>query len=76
MSKIDEIKEYIGALKNYLSIMVAIAIGIGAGVAKLYIDNNISILFYTGVLIIALITVGFCVIAKHLHKTIKKLGDL
>lgn len=39
MGKMDEVKEHIGALKTYLSIVVAMMLAIGAGVAKLYLDD-------------------------------------
>ncbi|WP_188109986.1 hypothetical protein [Sulfurimonas hydrogeniphila] len=45
MAKIDEIKEHIGALKSYLNILVAIILTLGAGVSRLYVSNNITILF-------------------------------
>jgi len=49
MSKIDEKKEFIGLLKTYLSLLLAIILAVGAGISKLYIANHINILFWIGV---------------------------
>lgn len=46
MSKIDEKKEYIGLLKSYMNIIVAFILAIGAGISKIYLSNDIGILFY------------------------------
>jgi uncharacterized membrane protein AbrB (regulator of aidB expression) len=76
LGKLDEAKEYIGALKTYLGFIVALGIAIGAGISKLYLDNKIDILFYIGVTTIILLAIAFIIIVKHLHKKIKKLEDI
>lgn len=76
MAKIDEIKEHIGALKSYLNIVVAVILAIGAGVAKLYLENNIGLIFWLGIVIILIAIVTFIMISKAMHKNIKKLKDL
>ena len=76
MAQIDEIKEHIGALKNYLNIVVAIIVAIGAGVSKLYLSENVSVLFWLGIIIIILLFSIFVIISKAIHNNIKKLKDL
>ena len=76
MSKIDEKKEYIGILKSYLNIIVAFILAIGAGISKIYISNDINILFWLGICIIFLSAILFLLIAKKTHGEIKKLRDL
>jgi len=76
MAKLDEMKEYITTLRVYLSFLLAIILSIGAGLTKLYISENTSLLFYLGVLIIFTAMLGFLKINKSLHKEIKKLKDL
>ena len=76
MAKIDEVKEHIGALKSYMNIIVAIILTIGAGISKLYLAKNINILFWIGVGLILLLLGIFVIIAKALHKNIKKLEEL
>lgn len=76
MGKLDEIKEHIGALKTYLSIIVAIVLASGAGVAKLYDDNNVDLLFWLGIGVIVIAIAVFMLIARSMHNNIKKLKDL
>lgn len=76
MSKLDEVKEHIGALKTYLSIIVAIVLASGAGVAKLYDANNIGLLFWLGIAVILIAIAVFILISKSMHTNIKKLKDL
>lgn len=76
LSKVDKAKEYIGALKTYLGLISAFVMGIGAGVSKLYLENTISHLFYIGVIFIVLLSIGFVLILKHMHKKINDLEDL
>jgi hypothetical protein len=76
MGKLDEVKEHIGALKTYLSLIVAVVLASGAGVAKLYDDNNISLLFWLGIAVIVIAIIVFMLISKSMHNNIKKLKDL
>jgi len=76
MSKIDEKKEYIGLLKTYMSFLLAIMLAFGAGISKLYLVNNISILFLVGVLGILISTIIFVLIARKAHNEIKNLRNL
>jgi membrane protein YdbS with pleckstrin-like domain len=76
MSKIDEKKEFIGLLKTYLSLLLAIILAVGAGISKLYIANHINILFWIGVSLIFICAILFILIAKKTHNEIKLLKDL
>jgi membrane protein YdbS with pleckstrin-like domain len=76
MSKIDEAKEHIGALKTYLSIIVAVLLAIGAGVSKLYLDNNINPIFWVGIVILFVLILSFMLVARSMHNNIKKLRNL
>ena len=76
MSKIDEKKEFIGLLKTYLSLLLAIILAVGAGISKLYIANQINILFWIGVSLIFICALLFILIAKKTHNEIKLLKDL
>ena len=75
MAKLDEIKEHIGALKTYLGIIVAIVLAVGAGVAKLYNDLNIGLLFWLGIAIMLISITIFLFVPKSMHNNIKKLKD-
>jgi ACR3 family arsenite efflux pump ArsB len=76
MAKIDEIKEHIGALKTYLTLLVATMLALGAGVAKLYRDEEVGILFWIGLISIMLSVILFVMISRSMHSNIKKLKDL
>jgi len=76
MSKIDEKKEFIGLLKTYLSLLLAIILAVGAGISKLYIANHINILFWIGVSLVFICAWLFILIAKKTHNEIKLLKDL
>jgi high-affinity Fe2+/Pb2+ permease len=76
MSKIDEKKEFIGLLKTYLSLLLAIILAVGAGISKLYIANHINILFWIGVFLVFICALLFILIAKKTHNEIKLLKDL
>ena len=76
MAKIDEIKEEIGAIKTYLGFIVAFIITIGAGVAKLYLDNSSELLLLLGVIGILVFAIIFASLAKVMHNKIKSLKDI
>jgi membrane protein YdbS with pleckstrin-like domain len=76
MAKLDEIKEHIGALKGYMNIIIALILAIGAGVSKLYLVGNISLLFWIGIFIVIVLIIIFTLLAKNIHMNIKKLKDL
>ena len=76
MAKIDEIKEEIGAIKTYLGFIVAFIITIGAGVAKLYLDNSSELLLLMGVVGIIVFTIIFAFLARVMHNKIKILKDI
>lgn len=76
MAKIDEIKSHIDWLKDLFKILVAVLVADVAGVAKLYLSNDINILFYAGIVLVVVLSVWISVIAKKIEKHIAELGDL
>ena len=76
MGKIDEQKELIGALKVYLSFILAIILSTGAGVAKLYNTGKTNLLFWLGIIILFCAIIVFGFISKRMHKLINELKDL
>ena len=76
MGKLDEKKEFIGALKVYLGFMLAIILSIGTGLVKLYLSADINIVFWLGIGLIFLIFILFIFTISKLHNEIKKLRDL
>jgi small basic protein len=76
MGKMDKIKEDVGAIKSYLGFIVAIMVALGAGIAKLYLDNTINVLFYSGFFMMLVLAFVFAYLSKQMHKKIKDLEDL
>ena len=75
-AKIDEVKEFINTLRVYLSIITAIILAMGTGVSKIYLSNNIGLLFWIGIFFVVLLISIFAIISKTIHTNIKKLKDL
>jgi len=76
MARIDEIKEEIGAIKTYLGFIIAFIIAIGAGTAKVYLDNSSDLLLLLGITGILFLALVFSLLAKVMHKKIKSLKDI
>ena len=76
MAKIDEVKGYINTLRAYLNIIIAIILALGAGISKLYLSEDINIIFWIGFILIIILIILFIIIARHIHKNIKKLKGL
>ena len=76
MSKLERIKEHIGALKTYLAIIMALILAFGTGVIKLFIEQQTGLLFWLGSLIVLVLIVLFAVIAKSMHTNIEQLEEL
>ncbi len=76
MSKLEVMKEYIGALRTYLGILGAMLLGLGAGLSKLVLDNEIGVLFWIGCFLSIVFMFLFYLVAKAMHRDIEKLEDL
>jgi hypothetical protein len=76
MSKIDKAKEYIGILKVYMGILIALIIGDVAGTIKLFRENTVDLTFWFGVISILLLSIAFVKLAKHAHDKIDELEEL
>ncbi len=76
MAKLDEIKAHIDWLKELFKILVAILVADIAGISKLYVDENINLLFYSGVVLVIVLSISASITSKKIEKHIKELGDL
>ncbi len=76
MAKIDKEKEYIGILKVYMGLLVALIISDVAGTAKLFNAGLIDVIFWLGIISIMALSIIFLKIAKHTHKKIDELEDI
>ncbi len=48
MSESELLKEKLNNLRVYLTICIAVLIAVASGISKLYLSNNISLLFWIG----------------------------
>ena len=76
MGKIDEKRELIGILKVYMSLTVAVIVAVGAGISKLYLNDQINDLFWLGLIFVLILSIVFAFIAYKAHKEIETLRDL
>jgi len=76
MSKSDKVKEEIGAIKSYLGFVIAFIITIGAGLAKVYLDNSSDFLILLGVLSLLVLAIVFSFLAKLMHQKISELENI
>jgi len=76
MGKIDKAREYIGMLKVYMGILIALIISDVAGTIKLFRENTVDLTFWFGAISILLLSIAFVKLAKHAHKKIDELEEL
>ena len=76
MSKLDKAKEYIGAIKVYMGFILASLMGTVTGTSKLYLSAKTDTMFWIGIIGIMLLSLGFLLLMKHLHKKINDLEKL
>ncbi len=72
MAKIDEVKARIDWLKELFKVVVTVMVADVAGMAKLYLDNTVDVLFYMGGLLLPFL-VFVCMnisrkIERHFHE--------
>ena len=76
MGKIDKAKEYIGVIKVYMGFLLASLMATITGTTKLYLSDNINIMFWIGITGIVLLAISFLLLMKHLHKKVNDLEKL
>ncbi|RLA82702.1 MAG: hypothetical protein DRG78_06420 [Epsilonproteobacteria bacterium] len=76
MAKIDKAKEYIGILKVYMGLLIALIISDVAGTAKLFNANIMDVTFWLGIISIIILSLIFLKLAKYTHKKINELEDI
>ncbi|MDQ7066574.1 MAG: hypothetical protein Q9M40_00395 [Sulfurimonas sp.] len=76
MAEIDKVKEEIGAIKTYLGFIIAFIITLGAGSAKVYLENSSDLLISLGILGILFSGISVLTTCKSHAQKIKSLRDL
>jgi len=76
MSKLDEIKSHIDWLKCLFKIVITIMVADIAGVAKLFVDHNIGLLFYMGASLLPIFAAACIIISRKIEMHLNELGDI
>jgi hypothetical protein len=76
MAKIDETKERISYLKNFLTMILgALIITIG-GVANLFLTEKLGVIFGLGIISIGILVYAALRLIAQIEKHLKDLGEL
>ncbi|MDC9728085.1 MAG: hypothetical protein PSN04_02005 [Methyloprofundus sp.] len=76
MGKLDEVKARIDWLKELFKIVITIMVADIAGVAKLYIDSEIELLFYVGAGMLPIFSVVCIIISRKIDFHLTELGEI
>jgi len=76
MPKLDEIKARLDWLKELFKILVAVLVADVAGLSKLYLDASIGILFYSGLVVLGILTVAGVIVSRKIEIHLIELRDI
>ncbi len=76
MGKLDEVKSRIDWLKDLFKILITIMVADIAGIAKLFMDNKISLLFYMGACLLPILAIGCIIISRKIEFHLNELGEI
>ena len=67
MPKLDEIRARLDWLKEQFKILVTILVADVAGVSKLYIDTQVDLLFYSGLVLLVVLTASIIIVSRKIE---------
>jgi len=76
MAKIDEIKERISYLKNFLTIIIGVLVVTIGGLVNLYRSDEIGVVFWLGIILVAVLVFAALHVMIPIEKHLKRLGEL
>ena len=76
MADLDRAKDFINNIRLYMTIIVAVILSIGSGVAKMYNVDNFNYLFYAANVLELVLLILFVFLSKLLHKKTNELKDI
>ncbi|MDZ7289247.1 MAG: hypothetical protein ONB44_20055 [candidate division KSB1 bacterium] len=76
MAEIDEIKERISYLKNFLTIIVGVLVVTIGGVMNLYLSDKIGMVFWLGIIVVVSLVLASVRLMMLIEKLLKRLGEL
>ncbi len=76
MPKLDEIRARLDWLKEQFKILVTILVADVAGVSKLYLDAQNGLLFYSGLVLLVVLTVSIIIVSRKIEIHLIELRDI
>ncbi|WP_432743362.1 hypothetical protein ABXJ76_01285 [Methylobacter sp. G7] len=76
MPKLDEIRARLDWLKEQFKILVTILVADVVGVSKLYLDAQNGLLFYSGLVLLVVLTVSIIIVSRKIEIHLIELRDI
>jgi len=76
MPKLDEIRARLDWLKEQFKILVTILVADVVGVSKLYLDAQNGLLFYSGLVLLLVLTVSIIIVSRKIEIHLIELRDI
>ncbi|MDP2097642.1 MAG: hypothetical protein U1D70_02260 [Methylobacter sp.] len=76
MPKLDEVKARLDWLKEQFKVLVAILVADVAGISKLYLDAQHGLLFYSGLVLLVVLTVSIIIVSRKIEIHLIELKDI
>ena len=76
MPKLEEIRARLDWLKEQFKILVTILVADVAGVSKLYIDTQVDLLFYSGLVLLVVLTASIIIVSRKIEIHLIELRDI
>jgi len=76
MAKIDETKERISYLKNFLAIIIGTSVVTIGGLVNLYLAGKIGVVFGLGLMLAGVLVYAALRVMALIEKFLKQLGEL
>ncbi len=76
MPKLDEVKARLDWLKEQFKVLVAILVADVAGISKLYLDEQHGLLFYSGLVLLVVLTVSIIIVSRKIEIHLIELKDI
>jgi hypothetical protein len=76
MAKIDETKERISYLKNFLTLIIGAVIITSGGLVNLFLSGNVGVVFWIGLAVIFVLVYAAFRVMIYMEKHLKNLGEL
>ena len=76
MPKLDELKARLDWLKDLFKVLIAILVADVAGVARLYLDAQSGLLFYSGLVLLVVLPVAIIIVSRKIEIHLIELRDI